>query len=159
MRDIRRKEKAVDDQGEQRRILEQAQYITIAMCQQNEPYLVTLSHGYDKEKNILYFHCASEGKKIDILRKNNIVWGQALLDQGYVQGKCSHLWAMVMFRGIVTFITDADEKRHALETMIKHLEDHPEPVMKKQITKKSLNQITIGRIAIEYMSGKQQIKP
>lgn len=158
MNEIRRKDKAIVDQNEMKKILQQTKYITIAMCRKNEPYLITLSHGYDKENNIIYFHCASEGKKIDILQENNIVWGQALIDNGYVDDRCDHLWAMVMFRGTVSFIVDGDGKRHALEIMIRQLEQNPEPVIKKQITKKSIKRVNIGRIDIDYMSGKKADK-
>ncbi|MCX6662062.1 MAG: pyridoxamine 5'-phosphate oxidase family protein [Euryarchaeota archaeon] len=158
MHEIRRMDKAITDQNEMKNIIQQTKYITIAMCLNNEPYLITLSHGYNPEKNIIYFHCASKGKKIDILKENNIVWGQALIDKGYVEDKCDHLWATVMFRGVVSFIVDVDEKHHALEVMIKQLEQNPQLVIKKQITKKSLNRVRIGRIDIDYMSGKKTDK-
>jgi uncharacterized protein len=155
MHGIRRKDKAIIDQNEMKKILQQTKYITIALCRNNEPYLITLSHGYDPEKNIIYFHCASVGKKIDILKENNIIWGQALIDKGYVKDKCDHLWATVMFRGSVSFIFDGDKKRHALDIMIRQLEQNPERVIKKQITEKSIRRVTIGRIDIDYMSGKK----
>ena len=91
MRDIRRKEKAITEETELRAILQKVKYITIAMCKDNEPQLVSMSHGYDPEKNCIYFHCAREGKKVDYLIVNNIVWGQAIIDQGYIQGACDHL--------------------------------------------------------------------
>ena len=47
-----------------------------------------------------------EGKKIDILKENNIVWGQAMIDKGYIQGKCDHLYATVQFRGKIVFVED-----------------------------------------------------
>lgn len=155
MRDIRRKEKAIKDKDEMIKILKEAKYVTIAMCNDKEPYLVTLNHGYDSEKYAIYFHCAHEGKKINILTSNNVVWGQALLDIGYVFGKCDYLYATTQFRGTVTFIDDIEEKRHALITMIKQLEPEPEKVIKKQITKKSLKKVNIGRIDIDYLSGKK----
>ncbi len=158
MHEMRRKEKAITDHNQMKKILQQTKYITIAMCRNNEPYLITLTHRYESENNIIYFHCASEGKKIDILKENNIVWGQALIDKGYVEGKCDHLWATVMFRGSVSFIDDANEKRHALEMMINQLEQNPEQVMKKQITEKSLKRVNIGRIDMDFMSGKKADK-
>jgi hypothetical protein len=42
--------------------------------------------------------------------------------------------------------------------MIKQLEQNPEQVMKKQITEKSLKRVNIGRIDIDYMSGKKADK-
>lgn len=158
MRAIRRKEKKIKDKNEVLSILEQAKYITIAMSRDNEPYLVTLSHGYDREQNCLYFHCAKEGKKVDILKENNKVWGQALIDDGYVQGACDHLYATAQFMGRVTFIESLEEKRHALEVMVKALDDNPASIIGKQLTKKSITDVNIGRIDIEYTSGKKSEK-
>ena len=158
MRSIRREEKALRDKNEMLIVLEKAKYITVAMCKDNEPYLVTLSHGYDRERNCVYFHCAKEGKKIDIIREHNKVWGQALVDKGYVEGACDHLYATTQFMGRVTFVDTIDEKRHALEVMIKALEDDPKKVMNAQLTEKSIKGVQIGRIDIEYMSGKKSDK-
>jgi nitroimidazol reductase NimA-like FMN-containing flavoprotein (pyridoxamine 5'-phosphate oxidase superfamily) len=73
LREIRRREKTITERNEMIEILESVQYVTIAMCADNEPYLVTLSHGYDRECHCIYFHCAKEGKKIDILNSNSVV--------------------------------------------------------------------------------------
>ncbi|MGD9397900.1 MAG: pyridoxamine 5'-phosphate oxidase family protein [Candidatus Thorarchaeota archaeon] len=155
MRGIRRKEKAIEDKDEIISIIRNAKYITVAMSVDDEPYLVTLSHGYDVENYCIYFHCAHEGKKIDILKKNNIVWGQALQDYGYADGSCDHLYATAQFRGKVSFVGDLEEKRHALVTMIRALEPDPEKVIQEQVTEKSAKDVNIGRIDIEFMSGKK----
>ncbi|MFW9848890.1 MAG: pyridoxamine 5'-phosphate oxidase family protein [Candidatus Thorarchaeota archaeon] len=155
MKGIRRKEKAIDSPNEMKQILMTAKYITIAMCEDNEPYLVTVSHGYDSEKNCIYFHCAQEGKKISILTGNPIVWGQAIMDYGYVEGKCDHLYATTQFRGKVTFIEDFDEKKHALTVMVNQLEPNPTIVIDEQFKESSIQKVNIGRINIDYMSGKK----
>ena len=124
----------------------------------NEPYLATLSHGYDEEKNSLYFHCAKEGKKVEILHANNRVWGQALVDRGYVQGACDHLYATTQFKGRVMFVDDIVEKEHALKLMVESLDDNPEELVKKQLLPQSVQRVKIGRIDIEYMSGKKADK-
>jgi nitroimidazol reductase NimA-like FMN-containing flavoprotein (pyridoxamine 5'-phosphate oxidase superfamily) len=152
---IRRKEKAIDSPDEMISILEKAKYITIAMCQNEEPYLVTLSHGYDREKNCIYFHCAREGKKVEILSQHNIIWGQAIEDHGYAEGSCDHLYATTHFKGKVTFVEETKEKEYALRVMINSLEPDPQKVMDEQITEKSVRRVHIGRIDIEYMSGKK----
>ena len=158
MRSIRRREKEISDKNEMLAILEGAKYVVIAMCKDNEPYLVTLSHGYDRERNCIYFHCAKEGKKVEILKEQNKVWGQALMDKGYVQGSCDHLYATTQFMGRVTFVENKEEKKHALEVMINALEDNPQKVMATQLTEKSVEGVQIGRIDMEYMSGKKSEK-
>jgi len=110
------------------------------------------------KRETIYFHCATEGKKISILQANNRVWGQALIDRGYVQGACDHLYATTQFRGKVTFVEDTAEKEHALKTMIESLDDHPEELIKKQLLPQSVQKVRIGRIDIDYMSGKKPTK-
>lgn len=155
MKGIRRKEKEITEKEEMLTILESSKYITVAMCLDNEPYLVTLSHGFDRKKNCIYFHCAQEGKKIDILESNNIVWGQAMLDKGYAYGKCDHLYATMQFKGKVVFVKEFAEKKQALEVMVRGLERNPELVISEQFKDKSIEKVTIGRIDIDYMSGKK----
>lgn len=158
MTGIRRKDKEIVDAKEMKAILKEARYVTLGMCLHDEPYLVALSHGYDEERNCIYFHCAAEGKKVDILQRNNRVWGQALVDRGYVQGACDQLYATTQFRGRVIFVEDSSEKEHALIVMIRELEDNPEEIMKKQLLPQSFQKVKIGRIDIDYMSGKKADK-
>ena len=53
MKSIRRKEKEITDESEMLAILDEAKYVVVAMCKDNEPYLVTLSHGYDRKRNCI----------------------------------------------------------------------------------------------------------
>ena len=159
MREIRRKEKTISNLNEIKDILKRAKYVTLAMSRSNVPYLVTLSHGYDMDKNCLYFHCASEGKKIDYLGDNNLVWGQAIDDLGYLKGKCNHAFKTAQFKGKVIFIDDYNEKKNALTIMINQLEDNPEEILEKQLSRESaIKNVTIGRIDIEDLSGKVNLE-
>lgn len=155
MHEMRRMEKAIADPAEVKAILARVKYVTVAMCGNGEPYLVTLSHGYDPGRNCIYFHCAREGKKIEILSVNNTVWGQAIDDGGYVDGKCDHLYSSVHFHGSVTFVENDEEKRRALAVMIRQLEPDPEPVLAAQVTNAAVAGVNIGRIDIDFMSGKR----
>jgi len=155
MRGIRRKEKEIGRKEEMVAILQSAKYVTIAMCLDDEPYLATLSHGYDRDRNCIYFHCAQEGKKIDILKKNDIVWGQVLEDHGYANGSCDHLYATTQFKGRVVFVQETEEKRHALLVMINQQESDSQKVVDEQLTEKSMERVNIGRIDIDFMSGKK----
>ena len=124
------------------------------MAKDNEPYLVSLSHGYDEEKNCIYIHCAKEGKKIDILRSNPKVWGQVIVDEGYVQGECSHLYATVMFTGNVSFPQSPEEKWDALSLMTRQLDENAEDLIARRKLEVTDN-VVVGRIDIDYMTGKK----
>lgn len=151
---MRRKDKEITDVSLLKKILKSTKYVTMAICMDNNPYLVSISHGYDENRNCIYFHCATQGKKLVYLKANNIVWGQALLDYGYIEGECSHRFASVQFSGKVTFLDNLDEKRQAIEYMIKQLDKNPE-ALKAKTNFERLKQTVIGRIDIDYMSGKK----
>ncbi len=152
---LRRAEKAITDEAELFAIIRGQQYVTLALCRENEPYLVTLNYGFDAEARCLYFHCATEGKKMDFLRANPVVWGQILEDNGYLPGQCTHAFRCVEFRGSVAFLETNTEKRLALTVMIEQLEPDPEPVKARTLTEQRVAGVTIGRIQIETLTGKQ----
>jgi nitroimidazol reductase NimA-like FMN-containing flavoprotein (pyridoxamine 5'-phosphate oxidase superfamily) len=151
---VRRKDKEITDEEVIKRILKSTQYVTVAMSKENEPYLVSLSHGYDENRNCIYFHCAEEGKKLDYLKANDRVWGQAVVDHGYHQGECSHLYASVMFSGKVVLLDDRDEKWHAMVLMTRQLDSDPDGLIEGR-KPESLDNTVVGRIDIEHMTGKK----
>lgn len=151
---MRRKDKEITDSRLLKNILKSVKYVTISMSMNNQPYLVSLSCGYDENHNCIYFHCAKEGKKLDFLKANSIVWGQAVLDYGYLQGECDHNFASVHFKGKVSFIADPDEKLHAVEIMIRQLDKNPDALIAR-INQERLKSTLIGRIDIDLITGKK----
>lgn len=152
---LRRSEKAITDPQQLLDVIMGQQIMTLAMALDNEPYLVTLNYGYNVGEGCFYFHCASEGRKMDYLRSNPVVWGQVVEDRGYLTGECSHAFRSVQFRGRVSFLEDGTQKRAALVMMIDRLEPDPEPVKRKQVTDASIARVTVGKVEVEFMTGKQ----
>ena len=152
---LRRQDKEIKDLSLLKKILKQTKYVTIAMCKDNLPYLVTLSHGYDEENNCIYFHCATEGKKLDYLKANDTVWGQALLDYGY-EGNCTQHYATVMFQGKVSFVDEIEKKRNAFIVMKEHLDSSQKGL--EEYLKASISKTLVGKISIEFLSGKKSSK-
>jgi nitroimidazol reductase NimA-like FMN-containing flavoprotein (pyridoxamine 5'-phosphate oxidase superfamily) len=154
---LKRKEQKIANVDALKRVLGSTQYVTIALCKNDEPYLVTLSHGYDPERNCIYFHCAPEGKKLDYIRANNKVYGQAMIDEGFVEGECKQSYTSVQFSGKVIFPQSVDEKLEALTCMIEQLNKNLDKML-TQINKLNaetdLKNLIIGRIDIQYLSGK-----
>ena len=152
---IRRRDKEITDPEQMKKILKTTNYVTLAMVKDGEPYLVSLSHAYNEAKHCIYIHSASEGKKLEYLRANPVVWGQAMLDYGYHKGECSHLYASVMFKGRVQFIDDVEEKRGVFKAMILQLEPDPESIMDETLKSTGIPTTIVAKINIEYMSGKK----
>ncbi|MHA1728095.1 MAG: pyridoxamine 5'-phosphate oxidase family protein [Promethearchaeota archaeon] len=154
---LRRKEKAITDENEIFGILKRNLIFTIAICKENEPYLVTMNYAFDKKNMCFYFHCAYQGKKIDFLRANPTVWGQIIEDKGYIKGKCDYSYISIHFSGHVEFIEDITSKQNILSFMIEQFEENPEPVRKQYINNDSLKTVCVGKIAINELTGKKEI--
>jgi nitroimidazol reductase NimA-like FMN-containing flavoprotein (pyridoxamine 5'-phosphate oxidase superfamily) len=154
---VRRKDREITDPDALRKVLKSTNYVTIALCMDNEPYLVSLSHGYDEKRNCIYFHCAPEGKKLVYAKSNNKVWGQAVQDYG-VTDECDYAYTSVHFSGRFVMIDDLCEKQHAIEVMVRQLSPNPEAKLAK-IKPEKLATTSMGRIDIKYMTGKQHLNP
>ena len=72
------------------RILKSGKYTVVSMCRNNEPYIVTLSYGYDPDTNSLYFHCSKKGLKLEFLIENTKVCATVIEDEGYINDQCDH---------------------------------------------------------------------
>ena len=149
---VRRKDREITKSDEMHQVLKTTKYVTIALCMEGEPYLVALSHGYDQTRNCLYFHCAPEGKKLIYAKANPTVWGQAVRDFGVTQ-ECDYSYSSVHFSGKLFLITDLNEKKHAMEVLILQVSLDPEAKLAK-LKPEKLESVTMGRIDINYISGK-----
>ncbi|MEQ8187305.1 MAG: pyridoxamine 5'-phosphate oxidase family protein [Candidatus Eremiobacterota bacterium] len=136
---IRRQEKSMEKE-EIFSIIKEKTHVTLSMCCNEEPYLVTVNYAFDRDS--FYFHCANEGKKLDFLKKNNKIYGQILDDRGYITGECNYNYATVQFTGEASFLESEEEKYYALALMIDQLEADPEKV-KKEMLSRNLSGVTI----------------
>jgi nitroimidazol reductase NimA-like FMN-containing flavoprotein (pyridoxamine 5'-phosphate oxidase superfamily) len=150
---VRRKNREITDSDVFKGVLKSTKYVTVALCMDNKPYLVSLSHGYDEAHKCLYFHCAEEGKKIVYMKANRTVWGQAVLYCGVTE-ECDYAYSCVHFKGKISLIEDLGEKRHGMEVMVRQLSDSSEVKLAK-IKPAKLAKTTMGRIDISYMTGKK----
>src|SRR5512139_3236498 len=80
---MRKKEKEITAHGEIESIIGKSLVFRVAFSEKNRPYIVPLCFGY--KDHTLYFHCAPEGRKMEILRKNNQVCFEFDVDQELVK--------------------------------------------------------------------------
>ena len=152
---IRHPHKEMVEQSELDEVILSQKYMTLAMSKDDEPYLVTLNYGYDREKKCFYFHCSQVGKKIDFLKENPKVYGQIIDDRGYLQTECDHAFRTVQFTGNVDFLTTIEEKKAALIVMMEHLEDEPDVGKNRLLLRSKMEKVGIGKVTVEGISGKE----
>lgn len=123
---MRRKDREVTDKKEIEEIILQCKTCHLAMVDDGMPYIVPLSYGYrflDNNTLELYFHSAKEGKKLNIMRKNNKVCFEICSegDPVHADTPCNsgYYYSSVIGYGEVVFIEDVAEKRKALSSMFR----------------------------------------
>jgi nitroimidazol reductase NimA-like FMN-containing flavoprotein (pyridoxamine 5'-phosphate oxidase superfamily) len=152
---MQKKEREIIDKRIIMEILKNGKFSTISMCRNDEPYIVTLSYGFDETFNCLYFHSAQNGLKLEYLKENKKVCGTILEDLGYVKSACSHKYRSIVFGGDMTILEDLDEKKHAFDIMLKHLEDNPSKLKKRFFkSDKSYNNTCLLKLEINSITGK-----
>ncbi len=137
------------------RILSEGKFAVISMCRDNEPYIVTLSYGYDSEKETLYFHCAKKGLKLDFLNYNKNVCATVIKDKGYLTGECGHEYESVVFWGDMLPVNALNDKKHGMSILLHHLENK-ESVINDKLLKSDeyYSKMEILKLRIEQIYGK-----
>lgn len=149
---MRRKDKQINDLKEIESIINAATVCRIALSMDDIPYIVPVNYGY--RDNCLYFHSASEGRKIDILKKNDRVCFEMEADVELVESDSPCKWSTkyrsVIGQGKALFIQNAEEKKQALDIILAHYGaggfDYPE---------KNIGSLAIVKVEIESMTGKK----
>ena len=123
---MRRKDREITDETAIRAILDKAQVLHLAMIDGDRPYVVPLHYGYTLENGVLtlYLHSAKEGRKLDVLQKNDRVAFVLETDVSPISGgdipcKYGAAYASVMGEGRATILTDPVEKTDALTMLMK----------------------------------------
>jgi nitroimidazol reductase NimA-like FMN-containing flavoprotein (pyridoxamine 5'-phosphate oxidase superfamily) len=149
---MRRKEKEIEDKKEIEQVINNALVCRLAMSDDNQPYVVPLCFGY--RDGTIFIHSAREGRKIDILKKNNRVCIELDGDTEMVEAKTACKWT-VKYRSVIGFgkaslVDDREEKLKAYDVIMGHYAQGP-----FEYKTECLDQTLIIRVDIETMTGKK----
>ena len=157
---LRRVEKALDDPREIEQVLTSVRIMTVACCLVNEPYLFTVDYAWDQQARELWFHCATEGRKMKVLQANPRVCATVIEDRGYIDGECDHAYRSLILEGKAYVVTDLSEKRRGLELLARKHERQPEAVLARFAgNDEAVRKVGMIRISVESVSGKQGPAP
>jgi nitroimidazol reductase NimA-like FMN-containing flavoprotein (pyridoxamine 5'-phosphate oxidase superfamily) len=143
--------KIITDKSAIESIIRRALVCRIAMLDGGQPYVVPVCFGY--EDNILYFHSSNEGRKLDMLSRNNAVCFEVDVDHEIVRGETACKWGMkyrsVIGFGRAFFAEGPEEKKKALDAIMAHYDGGP-----GEYSKATLRRTMVVRVEIESMTGK-----
>lgn len=155
-REMRRKDRQISDFDKVEKILNEGTVCHLGLCHEKWPYVVPIHYGYEKDH--LYFHCAHEGKKIDIIKENPQVCFQVEIDVNLIPRPDKRSGLETAYRSVIGFgtisiVEDYDLKRHALRLLAAHYcrqgVDIPRPP-------KVLDRVCVLDLKIIHMTGKER---
>ena len=119
---MRRTDREITDLNIIKGILDDSKVIRITMFDDEYPYIVPLCFGYEITGNgmDIYLHCAKEGMKLDLIKKNNHVSFEV---DDFVRTQIMHYGITARYRSVIgsgdATILDSDEdKRHGLQLIL-----------------------------------------
>ena len=122
-------------------------------------YIVPMNFGTetDGERLTLYFHCANEGKKLDIMRANSAVSFEAdtkgELTKGDIACAYSYNYRCAMGEGKAEILTDSDEKRRGLNSIMRRYSGKSD----WEFLPEMLERVCVIRVRVDSLSCKEHI--
>lgn len=156
---MRRSDREVTARGELIEILRNCDTVRLAMNDGDYPYILPLNFGFEERDGLLslYFHGAKEGRKYEILARDNRVSFEAdcahrlVLDEE--KGACTMEYASVIGRGKVSIVEGREEKLYALRRIMAHYGREEFPFREE-----TADRTAVMRLDVEGMTGKRRIK-
>lgn len=149
---MRRKEKEIKEMVVIEEIIKQSQVCRLAMVDQDKPYVVPMSFGYDGSH--IYFHSALEGRKMDLLGKNPHVCFEFDEVTKIMKNKEACEWGIayksVIGEGRAVLVDDVTEKSHALGLIMAQYSNRS-----FEFPKESMEKTAVIKVAITRITGKQ----
>lgn len=154
---MRKKEREVTDIDEIESIISRSDVCRVAFADRDVPYIVTMNFGYTHgEPGSLYFHCANEGRKLEMIRKNNYVCFELDTDHEIKTGKLACDYGMkyssIVGYGFIAKVNDFEEKIKGLNCIMENYAGQREFSYKQDV----LERTTILRLDITEMTGKRR---
>lgn len=150
---MRRKEKEITDKAIMEKILDSSEVCRIGLVDNGEAYIVPVN--YASRDGIIYFHSAPQGKKMDILRKNNKVTFEIEYPGEIMAAETPCEWSAkyrsVMGHGTIETEEEPDAKRKAMDLIMRKYGALGE----LKYNEASLSRMVILKLKITSMSGKQ----
>lgn len=152
-----KRDKAIRDitrESEIEEIINLAKVCYIGFNDDQRPYVLGFNYGY-KDKTI-YLHCARQGKKLDLIRRNNELCLYFNIDNeifarhDHVACSWRQKYRSVQAYGKAEIIDDYEQKIESLQIFMKHYSDK-----EFEFNKPSVDNIYIIKIKLTEMSGRK----
>ena len=148
---LRRKDKEVTDSREIEEIIKKAIVCRLGLVDGDEAYIVPVNFGY--EKNVIYFHSALEGRKIELIKRNDKVCFEIEADvriEKNDKSECSTKYRSVIGMGRAHILESAEGKVRGLKAIMRQCAGG-----EYSFSEEKWASVLVVEIKIESITGKQ----
>lgn len=156
---MRKKELEVTARREILEMMDRCQVCRVAFRTDDYPYIVPMNFGMEEENGelSLYFHCASAGRKLELLRLDSRVGFEMDIAHRMKKGdkacKFDMYYESVIGHGIVEIVPE-DDKVRALNILMRHLDGNKEFTFEAG----PLSRVTALRLRVMEVTGKHNLR-
>jgi hypothetical protein len=156
---MRRKDREITDIATLKEILQKGDACSLALVDGMRPYVVTLNYGFEWNGDlpVFWFHCAKEGRKIDLIRKNAAACVSVDVDHELIKGDKGCDWSMkfrsVVAEGEVEIVEDPAEQKRGMDVVMEH---YAGPNGWEPYDERVLKVTALLRMRVSSVSGKQK---
>jgi len=155
---MRRTDREIASLGNILSILDRCEVMRLGLSVDHKPYIVPMNFAYDiiDDTVYIYFHCAPEGRKMDMIAQNSNVCFEADSLRRITKGNIACGWSVeyesVIGEGEIAVITDEAIKRHALNKLMEKYGYGGTPRYNPQV----ISAVTILRVLVTAITGKRK---
>ena len=160
---MRKREREVTDPQEKLAVLLGCPFLTLALHGEGAPYCVPLNFGAEEENGrlVLYFHCALEGTKLDLLRADGRVGFSAarmlrVFNKGIAPCGYTADYESVCGFGTARIVEEADARLHGLRVLMAHYTDESFP--DESFLPRPLSLTAVVRVDVEAWTCKRLVR-
>lgn len=155
---MRRNDREIKEFKDIIRVMEKCDVCRLALNDKDYPYILPLNFGMqvDDGQITLYFHGANEGKKYELIGKDNRAGFEMdcshKLVTDFSDGNCTMEYESVIGHGKIEIVPE-DEKYEALCILMKHYHKEDFPFNQAVIPR-----TTVFKLIVEQVTGKRRMK-
>jgi len=152
---MRRVQQEIKDKTIIDKILSTSEICRLGFIDDDRAYILPFNYGY--QDGFIFIHCAREGKKINLIKKNNLVCieiEQIVKIERYEKAcKWETRYRSLTGYGKIEIITDYEQKRKGLDVIMKHNGANSSHDLNYE--KSKVDSILILKVEITELTGKQ----
>lgn len=153
-----RREREITDENEKKDLLEGCEYLHLGLVDDGMPYIVPLNYGveYTDTGTVIYLHGANTGRKLDIIRKNDVCCFTMERNVEAFEGKVACQYGMsyecLMGTGTISIVDEPNEKIHGLEVLMKTMTGKDN----FEFNERMVTIVTVMRIDVDEITAKRR---